>query len=180
MTKVLFHGSIEGFRGRIGNLIFRRLPDGTTVVSEAPPERSKRQKKRDKARRSAKQKAHNERFQDASFYGKVHQTDPVYVQLAEVTPMHTAYNFAVSDWWHAPEIHRVERWGRHIRVEATDNIQVTRVRVTILDEEDKVLEKGEAIRTKGNWWRFTPQTDGGTIVAEAWDLPRNVTKFVLK
>jgi hypothetical protein len=180
MTRVILNGTIKGLRGKLGNLIFRQMPDGTTVVTEAKPKKNSRQKKRAKARRSAKQKAHNERFTDASFYGKVHQTDPVYVQLAEVTPMHNAYNFAVSDWWHAPEIHRVERRGRHIRVEATDNIQVTRVRVTILDEADKVLEKGEATRTRGNWWRFTPQAKGGTIIAEAWDLPKNVTKFVLK
>jgi hypothetical protein len=102
------------------------------------------------------------------------------VQLAEVTLMHTAYNFAVSDWWHAPEIHRIERRGKSIRVEATDNIQVTRIRVTILDEEGTVLQRGEATRTKGNWWRYTPQTHGRTIVAEAWDLPRNVTRFVLE
>ena len=180
MTRVILNGTIKGLRGKLGNLIFRQMPDGTTVVTQAKPKKNSRQKKRAKARRSAKQKAHNERFSNASAYGKVHQTNPVYVQLAEVTPMHTAYNFAVSDWWHAPEIHRIERRGKYIRVEATDNIQVTRVRVSILDEEGKVLERGEGIRSKGNWWRFTPQMDGRTIVAEAWDLPRNVTKFVLK
>ena len=38
MPKVFYNGSIASFRGRIGNLIFRQMPDGTTVVSEAPPE----------------------------------------------------------------------------------------------------------------------------------------------
>jgi hypothetical protein len=32
MSKVLFYRSIQNFRGRIGNLIFRQLPDGTTVL----------------------------------------------------------------------------------------------------------------------------------------------------
>jgi hypothetical protein len=78
------------------------MPDGTTVVTQAKPKKNSRQKKRAKARRSAKQKANNERFTDASAYGKGHQTDPIYVQLAEITRMHTAYNFAVSDWCMPP------------------------------------------------------------------------------
>jgi hypothetical protein len=94
--------------------------------------------------------------------------------------MRNAYNFAVSDWFHPPEIHRVVRRGKHIRVEATDNIPVARVRVTILDEDDKVLEKGECTKGRGNWRTFTPTVKGHAILAEAWDLPRNVAKFVLK
>ncbi len=85
MTKVLFHGSIEGFRGRIGNLIFRRLPDGSTVVSEAPPKKNSRQKKRAKLKRNARQKAHNERFQMASSgIIQVEVTDNVMVTKVQV------------------------------------------------------------------------------------------------
>ena len=83
MTKVLFHGSIQGFRGRIGNMIFRQLPDGTTVVTEAPPKKNSRQKKRAKLRRSAAQKAHNDRFQEASAYARwASKTQPIYAGLA--------------------------------------------------------------------------------------------------
>ena len=181
MSKVLFHGSIEGFRGRIGNLIFRRLPDGTTVVSEAPAKKNSRQKKRAKEKRSPRQRAHNNRFQDASWYAKwASRENPIYDELAAADPMRNAYNFALSDWFHPPEIHRILRRGKHIRVEATDNIRVARVRVTILDEHGKVLEKGECSKGKGNWWTFTPTVKGHSITAEAWDLPRNVTKFVLQ
>ncbi len=183
MAKVLFQGSFEGFQGRIGNLIFRRLPDGTTVVSEAPPERTKRQKKRDKEKRSPRQKAHNERFSNSSEYASwASRENPVYAELAAADPMRNAYNFAISDWFKPPMIHRVQRRGKVIRVEATDNIKVTRVRVTILDEAGKVLEKGECTKGKGksNWWTFTPTLKGHTIIAEAWDLPRNVAKFILE
>ena len=181
MTKVLFHGSIEGFRGQIGDLIFRRLPDGTTVVTQAPPKKNKRQKQRAKEKRSPRQKAHNNRFSDSSVYAWwASRENPIYAELAAADPMRNAYNFAVSDWFHPPEIHRIQRRGGHIRVEATDNILVARVRVTILDEDGKVLEKGECTKGKGNWWTFTPTVKGHTIIAEAWDLPRNVTKFVLQ
>ena len=94
--------------------------------------------------------------------------------------MRNAYNFAVSDWFKPPEIHRVQRRGGHIRVEATDNIQVARVRVTILDEDGRVLEKGDCTKGTGKWWTFTSTVKGHTIIAEAWDLPRNVAKVVLK
>lgn len=181
MTKVLFHGTIEGFRGQIGDLIFRRLPDGTTVVTQAPPKKNKRQKERAKEKRSPRQKAHNNRFADSSEYAWwASRENPIYTELADADPMRNAYNFAISDWFKPPVIHSVKRRGRHIRVEATDNIRVTRVRVTILDEGGKVLEKGECTKGKGNWWTFTPTVRGHTIIAEACDMPKNMTKFVLQ
>ena len=150
-------------------------------MTQAPPKKNKRQKKRAKEKRSPRQKAHNNRFADSSAYARwASRENPIYAELAAADPMRNAYNFAVSDWWKPPVIHRVERRTRSIRVEATDNIQVARVRVTILDENGKVLEKGECTKGKANWWTFTPTVKGHTIIAEAWDLPRNVTKFVLQ
>lgn len=179
MTKVFYNGSILGFSGRIGNLIFRQLPDGTTVVSEAPPKKTRRQKKRAKEKRSSGQKAHNSRFKEASAYARRSQTQPVYAELADSAPMKTAYNFALSDWWHAPEIHRIEKRDGCILVKATDNVMVAKVRVTVMDEDGKVLGKGEAIRSEGDWWEFTSHIQGKTIKAEAWDLPGHATQFVL-
>lgn len=180
MTRVLFHGSIQGFRGRIGNMIFRQLPDGTTVVSEAPPEKSRREKKRDKLKRSARQQEHNNRFKRASVYARrAARSQPVYAELAAAAPMKTAYNFALSDWFKPPVIHRIERREGRILVEASDNVMVKTVRVTVLDGPDgAVLEQGEAVRGEGDWWEFASQREGKTIIAEAWDLPGNLTSFV--
>jgi hypothetical protein len=176
MTKVIFHGSVKALRGRIGGLIFKQLPDGTTVVTQAPSKKNSREKKRAWEKRSKEQKAHNNRFGRASAYAKVAQVDPVYVKLAAVTPMWTAYNFALSDWSHAPEIQRIEQKKGRIRVQATDNVMVARVSVTVLDSQGKIAEAGEATRKRGNWWEYTPQTTGKTIRAEAWDLPGNVVR----
>ena len=162
MTRVLFHGSIEDFQDRIGDLIFRRLPDGTTVVSEAPPKMNSRQKKL--AMKSA-----------------VPARKPIITVLQKrliMPPLHPESSPYMRSW--PPEIHRVQRRGGPIRVEATDNIQVARVRVTILDEDGRVLEKGECTKGTGKWWTFTSTVKGHTIIAEAWDLPRNVAKVVLK
>ena len=179
MTKVFYNGSIANFRGRIGNLIFRQLPDGTTVVSQAQPKETGRRKKRAKEKRSPRQKAHNERFADASHYARMEQTHPVYVELAAASLMSNAYNFALKDWFKPPVIHRVERQAGAILVQATDNVTVARVRVTILDGEGKALEKGEAVRRQGDWWQFAPKAEGASILAEAWDLPGHVTKLAI-
>lgn len=181
MTKVLFHGSIQTFRGRIGNLIFRQLPDGTTVVTEAPPKQNSRQKQRAKLRRSTKQKAHNERFQEASAYARwASRTQPIYAELAAATVMRTAYNFALSDWFRAPEIHRIERQAGRIRVQASDNIQVVRVQVKLLDGEGSILETGEAVHVGGECWEYASQAEGKTVIAEARDFPGNLTRFILE
>ena len=125
------------------------------------------------------QKAQNNRFTEASAYATVAQFEPVYVKLTAAAPTKTAYNFAVSDWCHAPEIHGIERKKGCIRVKATDNVLVARVRVTVLDEDGQILEVGEAVRKKGAWWEFASRAEGKTVIAEAWDLPGHVTKLVL-
>jgi hypothetical protein len=176
MTRVIFNGTIKGLRGRIGNLIFKQLPDGTTLMTQAPAKKTRRQKKRAKLKRSAAQNEHNNRFRKAITYAKASQTHTVYTELAAVTPMKTAYNFALKDWFYGPEIHQIQRRKGRIRVQASDNVMVTRVQVTLLDESGSVLEKGKAVRGKRNWWEYVPQTESKTILAEAWDLPGNVTR----
>ena len=179
MSKVLFHGSIQGFRGRIGGLIFRQLPDGSTIVTTAPPKKTRKEKKKAKLKRSPRQRAHNERFEEASAYARRAQTKPIYAELAAAALMKTAYNFALSDWWHAPEIHRIERREGRILVEASDNVMVTKLSVTIFDEAGEILEMGDAVRGEGDWWVFACHTEGKTVKAEAWDLPGHVTRLIV-
>ena len=180
MTRVILNGTVKGFRGKIGNLIFRQLPDGTTIMSQGQSKKNSRQKERAKEKRSPAQKAHNNRFQDAVFYARAAaRTEPVYAELAAVTPMWTAYNHALHDWFHAPEIGCLAQEPGYILVEATDDVRVTRVKVTMLDGEGSKLETGEAVRTEGDWWVFVSPAVGKTVIAEAWDLPGNVTKLVL-
>jgi hypothetical protein len=180
MTRVILNGTVKGFRGKTGNLIFRQLPDGTTVMGQGQPKKNSRQKKRAKEKRSAAQKAHNSRFQKAVFYAHAAaKTEPVYVELAAATPMWTAYNHALHDWFHAPEIGCLVRHEGRILVDASDDVRVTKVRVTVLDAESRVLETGDAVRDEEDWWEFASRAEGKTVIAEAWDLPGNVTKLVL-
>ncbi len=180
MTKVLFHGSIKGFRGRLGDLIFRQMPDGSTVVTKAPPRKTRRQKKRANLKRSERQRAHNDHFQEAVQYARyAHKQNPLYAERAATQSMVNSYNLALGDALKPPVIHCIEKKAGCIRVKVTDNLLVSRVRVSVLDENGRVLERGDAVKRRGDWWNYTPQVEGKVIRAEAWDLPGQVTRLVL-
>jgi hypothetical protein len=175
MAKIKFSKLLDEVRGKIGKLVIRRRPDGTFIFSGAPTYK--------KNRGTPRQKAHWERVSDAAhdakFLAKMH---PIYAQLAAEDKARgkwmSAYNFAFADCMKPPVIHRVE-WGEGcIRVEATDNILVTEVYVTILDETGNPLETGQASRAADDWWEYPTQKAGKTVEAVACDLARNMTKFV--
>jgi hypothetical protein len=171
MPKVDPNALISALRGSVGGLVFRQMRNGSVVVSRAP----------DFSRRkfSKGQKEHQQRFREASAYARhAAKTQPVYAELAQKT-MRTAYNIALSDWFNPPVIHRIERKEGRILVEASDNVMVTKVQVSVFDAEGTVLEKGEAVREKGDLWAFVSHVEGHTIAAEAWDPAGNLRKFVL-
>ena len=61
-------------------------------------------------------------------------------------------------------------------ISASDNVMVTRVQVTVLDEEGSAMEKMEGIRRNGNWWEVVTNAEG-KVLAEAWDLAGNVARM---
>jgi hypothetical protein len=153
MAKVENNLLFRGASGKIGGqFVLRRLRDGRTIICNIP-DFSNRKLSKD-------QKNHHKRFQAASAYAKgASRTNPIYAQLAEGT-MKNAYNVALGDWFHPPVIHKVERRGKVIRVQATDDVTVSVVQVIIMNEMGKVLEKGEGGKGKGNWWEYTPTAEG--------------------
>ena len=172
MAKVKINKLIAELRGEIDGLIFRQMPDGSIVVSRAP--------KRKKRKATRKQKEYRQgTFTDRSQWAKWAQHEyPIYAELAERRPMITAYNLAMSDIAHPPVIHRIQRKGRHILVNASDEIKVAGVRVTVHDEKGKLLEAGDAKQVKKDWWEYTPKA-AGKISASAWDLPGNKVRIEL-
>jgi hypothetical protein len=87
----------------------------------------------------------------------------------------SSYNWALLDWFNPPVIHSIQRMGNLIRVEASDNVMVVKVQVTILDEEGKVLEQGQAVQAEANWWEYVSSKEG-KMMANAWDLVGNEVK----
>ena len=166
MAKVKSNVLVRGISGMIGkSLVFRQMPDGSTVVSERP----------DFSRRkfSARQLTHQSRFQQAAAYARqAARTQPIYAKLAAGTGK-TAYNIALSDWFNPPVIHRIERLdGGRIRVQASDHVKVAKVEVAILDEEGMVIEKGDAQELESGAWEYVCEAEG-KVRAEAWDLAGN-------
>jgi len=145
-------------------MVFRQMPDGSTCVSG----------KQDFSRRefSQGQKDHQSRFQRAVWYARAAaRSQPIYAKLAEGTGR-SAYNFALSDWFNPPVIHKIEREQGRIRIQASDNVMVAGVSVAILDEQGVISEQGEGVRGEGDWWEFTPTAEG-KVVVEVRDLAGN-------
>ena len=174
MAKVTMNQVLEALQGGVGSLVFRQRPDGTIIISGAPTPR--------KGKASPKQKAHRQRFKQASRYAKnASKLHPIYGELAATvgaSSWKSAYNYALSDWFEAPVIHRIERAGHFVRVQASDNVLVAKVQVSVLDEAGTVLETGEAVRAGEDWWECPIHATGKTILAEASDLPGHATRLI--
>lgn len=171
MAKVENNVLVRGWSGKVGDAVFRQMKDGSTWVSVTP----------DFSRRkfSKGQKSHQSRFKEAASYARAAaKAQPLYAELAKGTTKN-AYNIALSDWFNPPVIHRMECRDGKVWIDASDNVLVTRVRVTVLDEEGKTLEQGEAVQQGSNtgWWEYVTQAEG-KLLAEAWDLAGNKTKLV--
>lgn len=170
MAKAANNILLRGVSGKVGGVVIRQMRDGSIRLC-APPDFSNR-------KLSKGQKEHHKRFKQAAAYARqAASTEPVYAELAAGT-MKNAYNIALSDWFHPPVIHGVERVGETIRVAASDNVRVARVQVTISDQEGRIVERGVGIRREGDWWEYVSNTEG-KIVAEAWDLAGNCTESAL-
>jgi hypothetical protein len=167
MAKIVSNPLVRGISGKIGNLVFRPMPGGETYVSGVP--------NFDRRKFSEGQKEHQSRFKRAVAYAReAAKTQPIYAQLAAGTVM-SAYNFALSDWFNPPVVDAIERVDGVVRVQANDNVMVTRVRVSILNAEGKVVEKGEAVRVEDGWWEYVSAVEG-RVMAEAWDLAGNCVR----
>ena len=65
-----------------------------------------------------------------------------------------------------------------VRVEASDNVMVTKVTITILDGDENVIEKGEALKIDERLWEYAAGMEGN-VAAETWDLAGNVVREIL-
>ncbi len=171
MAKVRSNVIVRGLSGGFGEqVVLRHMRDGSTVVAKMP-DFSKR-------KFSQEQKAHQSRFQQAVAYAKdASRRHPIYAELAAGT-LKNAYNVALSDWFNSPVIHKIERAQGCIRIWASDNVMVTKVQVTVLDEEGEIRERGEGVRGEGDWWEYVPSADG-QVIAEAWDLAGNKVSLLI-
>ena len=172
MAKVNLSKYLKNLRGKVGDLVYRLMPDGSTVVSSLPKK---------KRRSTPAQKTYrHEIFPDRIQWAKMAQHEyPIYAQLAADLPMITAFNLAVKDISHPPVIYRILRKDGRILVNAWDEIMVAGVRVMVHDEQGKLVEAGDAVQQQKDWWVYEPKS-AGRVSATAWDLPGNKARIELK
>ena len=163
MAQVKTNAIVRGLSGKFGDqIVFRHLRDGRTIMC-ARPDFSRRKLSKD-------QKKHHEKFKAAAAYARTASlSQPIYAELAAGT-MKNAYNVALGDWFHPPVIHHIEKRDGKIIIQASDDVCVASVVVMVLDEEGKVIEKGEGIRGKGDLWEYT-QTASRKVIVDVQDLP---------
>jgi|GEM_PF-865398 len=166
MAKATMNGIIEGLSGSIDKNHYARTTRGGKTIISLKPDFSNRQFSEGQLDVQSGMKA-------ASAYAVVAKVNPVYVQKAEGTDKN-AYNVAVGDWFNPPVIRRIESRAGNIRVVASDDVMVTGVTITVMDEAGQPLEQGEAELDRGVWWVYEAANQG-TILVEARDLAGNVT-----
>ena len=169
MAKAGTNAIIESLSGSLGkDLYARTTKDGRTIISRKPNFGNRQF--------SQAQVDVQNRTKQAAAYAKVAaKKNPIYAQKARGTAMN-AYNIAVRDWHRPPVIYSIDldRDGK-VRVDADDDVMVTRVTVAVLDEAGRCLEQGEAEPVMDIWWDYQT-ANPGQIRVEAWDLAGNVTQ----
>ena len=156
--------------GRGGQTIIRSKPG----ASDQPP--------------SPAQEAQRQRFREAIAYAKETKGEAVYVEKAAGT-VKSAYNVAVADWLHPPEVVEVDlaAWrggvGETLRARVRDDVKVEKVTFVIAQADGTLVEEGAGVQVDGLWWAYVTTVDhpfgcaqggpGGeaTVLVIAQDLP---------
>ena len=175
MAVVRTNSIVENLSGKLGKEIyFRRLPDGRTIMCA----------KQDFSGRvfSPAQKSHQERFRQAAAYARqAARTEPLYAELAARSTK-TAYNLALSDWFHAPVVRNLSWRDGILFIAAEDNVAVCHVMVRVLGADGEERLREEAARVSEGLWELAFETSpeaGSRIDVTARDLAGNEAQAVL-
>jgi hypothetical protein len=170
----------HGLSGTIGDMLVFRQRAGETIVAKRPTHI---------APASEKQIAQRIRFQQATVYAETALATPElkerYKEEAKKRKGVTAYNVAVADFFHAPDIDTIDLSGYtgtsddQIRIIATDDFAVQSVHVSINTMDGELVEEGYAENTAGNLWIYKTTAEnesltGTKFVITASDIPGNI------
>ena len=175
MAKVRKNVVLEGLSGMLANqLVFKQDKAGRTLVSIRPHYAGDREF-------SEAQLAHQARFQEAAAYAQeASQEQAVYAEKADGTPQN-AYNVAVADWFHSPEVREIDlsgytgQAGQVIRARVMDDVEVTQVTLVIATGAGEVVEQGQMAYEQGMWYTYTATAEcpagPARVVVTGLDLP---------
>lgn len=169
MAKVSLNPVMERFRGKIGDLVFKRFNDETVVARRAEVSG---------AEPTAGQSAVRSRFRLAAAYARAVFADPVrkaaYASLAKARGL-PAFALALADYLKSPVVHALDLAGYSGHVgdlvvaEASDDVEVVGVTVAVRNDGGEVLEQGPAALVNGRWQyaATVPIGAGETLTVEA-------------
>lgn len=153
MTEVNLNETVNGYRGSIGRLVFKRYK-GRTIVSRKPIITKEP---------TAGQTAHRERFKEATAFAKSAVADPslraFYEPIAKERDI-TVYALAVADYLKTPEFKYVDlsnykgRVGDTIIIKVVDDIGMANVDVSLTAQDGTPIESGPAVEQgagSGKW-----------------------------
>lgn len=177
MARVKLNPIIDQLSGKVGDLVFRTY-GGDTIVARTPDLSG--------VEPTPGQVAQRARFRDAAFYGRVVLADPparAFYETVAANRDQPLFSLIVGDYLNAPEVDAIDTAaytgavGDPITVRAHDDVEVTEVGVTIVDDSGAELESGAAVADGGRW-RYDAQTAVAsgtevTITARALDRPGN-------
>lgn len=175
MAKVQKNIIIDGISGSLGDqLVIKTGKGGQTIISTKPKFPQNRTF-------TDAQTAQQEKFREGTAYAKdAAKSEPLYAQKADGTPQ-SAYNVALADFMHPPEILEIDvsgytgKVGETIRARVQDDVKVNKVSIVIADAQDQMIEQGAASADTGAWWKYTTTANATSanvkVVVHAWDLP---------
>ncbi|QHS61478.1 hypothetical protein [Chitinophaga agri] len=93
-------------------------------------------------------------------------------------PGQNAYNMAVKDAYHSPEVQNIRLEDTEVVVTAKDEFRVAKVKVSVVDADGGIIESGLAVlgRNGVDWYyKAAMLPAGGKLVVVAADLPGKET-----
>lgn len=178
MANIEINAITSHFKGKVGDVVFRRRGDGVFAALRPRPSR---------VEPTAAIVAHRATFANAIRYAKGVMADPVllevYTRVAEMKEGQSAFNVAVADFFRPPKVTAIDvtgytgHVGDRIAIEAQDDVDVMSVRVVIAAPDGTVLERGDAAVVDKQWvYTATTTLPAGqpvTIEATATDRPKH-------
>jgi hypothetical protein len=168
---------LQSVRGTIGKQLTIYERNGQIIVAK------KRSKSNTKP--TPQQLAARARMARAVAYAKQMLRDPDIkaAYAAKAGPGQNAYNMAVRDAYHAPEIQDVHVEKNTVVIRAKNEFRLKRVDVQVVSADGEIVTSGKAeLSRNGVDWYYTLNLlpAGGRIIITARDLPGNETVRELK
>ncbi|SFW86126.1 hypothetical protein [Chitinophaga sancti] len=163
---------LQFVEGSIGKEISIYRRNGQVIVA----------KKRGKSNKKPTEKQLEARYKMrvAAAYAKVMMADPeikaYYQSLAG--PGQNAYNMAVKDAFHSPEVQAAQLEETTVVVRSKDEFRVAEVEVCVFDAAGSLQERGKAVMARNGvdwYYKANSLPPAGKIKIQVFDLPGNAT-----